>query len=108
MTRALFASVLTGMGASLCCYGPAILMALGGGAWALYLPTVSPYRPLLVGGTLLCLGFALNRLYLLPAYAANWSRAQQCALARQRRWFWWTATLVLGLLAAPWLAPLFG
>lgn len=108
VTRALLASVLAGMWASVCCYGPAVLMALGlgGGAWTLTLATTSPYRPFLVGVTLLCLGFAFSRVYLVPVYAANWSRARWCALVRERRWFWWTATSVLSLLALPWLAPL--
>ncbi|MCY1293129.1 MerT mercuric transport protein [compost metagenome] len=110
VTRALCASVLAGMGASLCCYGPVLLLALsvGGVAWTITLVTsAGPYRPLLVGLTLLCLGFAYSRVYFVPAYAANWSRAQRRALSRQRRWFWWTASIVLGVVAAPWLALLF-
>ncbi|MNE27963.1 MerT mercuric transport protein [compost metagenome] len=111
VTRALLASTLAGLGASACCYAPTVplaLMALGVGSstWALTLAQVSPYRPVLVGLTLLCLGFALTRLYLVPPYVVNESVVRRRALARQRQWFWWTAALVLGLLAAPWLAPL--
>ncbi|MNG25130.1 hypothetical protein D3C84_1099410 [compost metagenome] len=41
VTRALCASVLAGMGASLCCYGPVLLLALsvGGVAWTITLVT---------------------------------------------------------------------
>ncbi|MDT4806350.1 Mercuric transport protein MerT [compost metagenome] len=108
VTRALFASLLAGMAASVCCYAPAVFIALGvgSGAWALNLAQVSPYRPLLVGLTLLSLGFALTRLYLVPPYVVNGAAVQRRALARQRQWFWWTAALVLCALAAPWLASL--
>ncbi|WP_137823815.1 mercuric transporter MerT family protein [Pseudomonas sp. D(2018)] len=107
ITRALWASVLAGMAASLCCYGPVffLVLELGGGAWALGLTTVRPYRPLFIGLTLLFLGLALSRLYLVPAYAVNWSRAKRCRLKRQWHWFWLVTVLLLGLLAAPWLAP---
>ncbi|MNT61983.1 MerT mercuric transport protein [compost metagenome] len=108
VTRALMASLLAGMGASVCCYAPAVLLALGVGssAGALTLAQMSPYRPVLAGLTLLCLGFALTRLYLVPPYVVNESVVRRRALARQRQWFWWTAALVLGLLAVPWFAPL--
>ncbi|ENL6833783.1 mercury transporter MerT [Pseudomonas aeruginosa] len=106
VTRALFASVLAGMGASMCCFGPVALLALGLAGGAQTLSLVSPYRPLLVGIAVLCLGFALSRVYLVPAYAVNWSPAAKCALKRQRRWFWWIALGVAILLASPWLAPL--
>ena len=107
VTRSLWASVVAGMAASLCCYGPVLFLALGlgGGVWTLGLTTVRSYRPLLIGLTLLFLGFALSRLYLVPAYAVNWPRAERCRLKRQRRWFWLVTALLLGLLAAPWLAP---
>lgn len=110
VTRALFASVLAGMGASVCCFGPAALLALGlgSGAWTLSLAATAPYRPVLAGIAVLCLGFAFSRVYLVPAYAVNWSLAAKCALKRQRRWFWWIAAVVSGLLASPWIAPLLG
>ncbi|MDT4824616.1 hypothetical protein FQZ97_578710 [compost metagenome] len=79
---------------------------MGNTRGALTLAQVSPYRPVLVGLTLLCLGFALTRLYLVPPYVVNGSAVQRRTLARQRQWFWWTATLVLSLLAVPWFGPL--
>jgi mercuric ion transport protein len=108
VTRALFAGLLAGLGASVCCYAPFVFMALGvsSSAWALSLAQVSPYRPFLVGLTLLALGVALTRLYLVPPYVVKGSAIQQRALVRQRRWFWLTATLVLGLLGLPWFALL--
>ncbi|WP_044871352.1 mercuric transporter MerT family protein [Pseudomonas sp. LFM046] len=108
VTRALLAGLLAGVGASACCYIPAVLIALGRGssAWVLALSKVSPYRPALAGLTLLCLGLALTRLYLVPPCVVNGSAVQRRALVRQRQWFWWTTTLLLVLLAAPWFAPL--
>lgn len=108
VTRALFASVVTGMGAALCCVGPAVLWALGlgSGTGALSPTAAAPYRPLLIGVAVLSLGLAFSRVYLLPAYAVNGSRAEQCALNRQRHWFWWTASMVASLVAIPWLALL--
>ncbi|MCO6056068.1 mercuric transporter MerT family protein [Pseudomonas sp. MOB-449] len=106
VTRALFVSVLAAMGASVCCFGPVGLLALGLAGGAGTLSRVSPYRPLLVGIAVLCLGFALSRIYLVPAHAVNWSLAAKCAVKRQRRWFWWIALGVSILLASPWLAPL--
>jgi mercuric ion transport protein len=79
---------------------------MGSSAGVLTLAEESPYRALLVGVTLLCLGFAPTRVYLVPPYVVNGAAVQRRTLARQRQWFWWTATLVLSLLAVPWFAPL--
>ncbi|MDH4559553.1 mercuric transporter MerT family protein [Pseudomonas sp. BN411] len=108
VTRALYASLVAGVVASMCCIGPAALLALGlgGAAWTVRVEFVVPYRPLFVGVAVLCLGFAFSRVYLVPPYAINWSPDAKCALTRNRRWFWWISTVVMGLLAAPWLALL--
>jgi mercuric ion transport protein len=74
----LIAGVLAAIGASVCCVGPLVLLALGiGGSWVGSLTAMEPYRPFFIGMTLLFLGLAFRKLYLL------------------------------GLLAVPWLAPLF-
>ena len=55
----LVAGVLAGIGASVCCVGPLVLLALGiGGAWISNLTALQPYRPLFIGLTLLFLGLA--------------------------------------------------
>ncbi len=104
----LVAGVLAGIGASLCCVGPLVLLALGiSGAWIGSLSALEPARPVFIGMTLVFLGLALRQLY---------RRQQVCepgipcadprTLPRQRLVFSFVATAVLGLLAVPWLVPL--
>lgn len=50
----LVASSLTAIGASVCCVGPLVLLALGvGGTWVGALTMMEPLRPLFIGLTLL-------------------------------------------------------
>jgi hypothetical protein len=52
--QTLIASVLAGIGASLCCVAPLVLLSLGlGGAWVANLTTFEPVRPVFMGLTLL-------------------------------------------------------
>ena len=105
----LVASVLAGIGASVCCVGPLVLLALGvSGAWIGNLTALEPYRPIFIGLTLLFLGFAFRRLYLAPQVCAPSTPCPDPhASTRQRTIFWMVAVLLLGLLAVPSLAPLF-
>ena len=99
---------LAGIGASVCCVGPLVLLALGiGGAWVGNLTALEPYRPVFVGVTLLFLGLAFRKLYLVPQVCAPGTPcADPRTVKRQRMTFWFLAALILGLLAVPWLAPL--
>jgi len=106
---ALIAGGLAGIGASLCCVGPLVLVLAGvGGAWVSALTTLEPYRPIFIGLTLLFLGLAFHRLYLRAQICAP---GMQCvdgrALTRQRAIFWLVSVPVLALVAFPWAAPLF-
>jgi len=105
----LIAGTVAAVGASLCCVGPLVLLALGvGGTWIANLTALEPYRPLFAGLTLLFLGLAFRRLYLSPPVCAPGALCADARTAkRQRAAFWITAAPLLGLLAAPWLAPLF-
>lgn len=105
----LIAGTLAAIGASVCCVGPLVLLALGiGGAWISNLTALEPYRPIFIGLTLVFLGLAFRRLYLVPqACALDTSCADAGTLKRQRLVFWIVTTLLLALLAVPWLAPLF-
>lgn len=107
--NSLVASVLSSIGASACCVGPLLLLALGiGGAWVGNLTAMEPYRPVASGLTLLFLGLAFRQLYLVPqACAAGAGCAAPHVIRRQRLVFWSVAVLLLVLLAVPWLAPLF-
>jgi mercuric ion transport protein len=105
----LVGSILAAIGASICCVGPLVLLALGiSGAWISSLTALEPYRPIFIGLTLLFLGFAFYRLYLArPVCTPGSTCANPRMLKRQRLTFWIVAVLVLGLIAIPWLAPLF-
>lgn len=105
----LIAGVLAAIGASVCCVGPLVLLAVGvGGSWVGSLTAMQPYRPIFIGLTLLFLGLAFRKLYLVPQVCTP---GTPCADPRtrqmQRLTFWIVAVLLLALLAVPWLAPLF-
>lgn len=105
----LAAGILAAIGASVCCVGPLVLLALGiGGAWISNLTALAPYRPIFIGLTLLFLGLAYRQLYLVPQTCASGVECPDTqATTRQRMTFWIVAALVLGLLAVPWAASLF-
>ncbi len=105
----LVAGVLAAIGASVCCVGPMMLLALGiGGTWIGNLTALGPYRPIFLGLTLVFLGLAFRKLYLAPQVCApeKWC-ADPLTVRWQRIFFWTVSILLLGLLAAPWFAPLF-
>ena len=105
----LIAAVLTGIGASVCCVGPLLLLALGiSGAWIGNLTTLEPFRPIFVGLALLFLGLAFRRLYLVPQICVpDTPCADPQMRRRQRVTFWLITVFLLGLLAVPSLVPLF-
>lgn len=105
----LIAGVLAAIGASVCCVGPFVLLALGiGGTWVGSLTAMEPYRPFFIGLTLLFLGLAFHTLYLVAQVCKPGTPcADPRTMQRQRLTFWILAGLLLGLLALPWLAPLF-
>ena len=107
--RSLMAGTLAAIGASVCCVGPLLLLALGiGGAWIGNLTAFEPYRPVFIALTLLFLGLAFRKLYLVPQVCAPGTAcADPQALRRQRLLFWSVAVVLLGLLAVPWVAPFF-
>ena len=107
--RSLVAGILTGIGASVCCVAPLVLLALGiGGAWIGNLTAFEPYRPLFIGLTLVFLGLAFREVYLVPQVCAPGTPcADPRTNHRQRLMFCLVAFLLIGLLAVPWFAPLF-
>lgn len=105
----LIAGVLAAIGASVCCVAPLVLLALGiGGTWVGSLTAMAPYRPIFIGLTLLFIGLAFRKLYFVPQVCAPGTPcANPHTIRRQRLLFWVIAIFLLGLLAVPWLAPLF-
>lgn len=99
--------LLTGIAASVCCVGPFLLLTLGvSGAWIGNLSAMTSFRPYLIGITLVLLGFAFRKLYLLPRRCAP---AAQCAtpqgLKTQRRYFWLVSLFVLVMIGFPYYGP---
>jgi mercuric ion transport protein len=105
----LVVGVLAGIGASVCCVGPLVLLALGiGGAWVGSLTALEPLRPVFICLTLLFIGLAFRKLYLVPQVCTPGTPCvDPRTIKRQRFIFWIVSALLLGLLAVPWLAPLF-
>lgn len=105
----LLVGVVAGIGASVCCVGPLVLLGLGiSGAWIGNLTALEPYRPIFIGLTLLFLGFAFRKLYLVPR---NCDPENSCAeprvIRRQRLTFWTVTALLMCLLMVPVVVPLF-
>jgi mercuric ion transport protein len=105
----LIGGALAGMGASVCCVGPFLLLSMGiGGAWIVHLTALEPYRPLFIVLTALFLGWTFWKLYLAPQSCAV---GDDCIADRprkvQRILFWMLLPVVLLLVVSPWILPLF-
>lgn len=105
----LLAGVLAAIGASVCCVGPLVLLMLGiGGAWIGHLTAMEPFRPWLIGATVVFLGLAFRRLYLQPQVCEPSAACADPVVRSRQRWIFWIVALVLlMLLSVPWLAPFF-
>ena len=92
----------------MCCVGPLVLLMLGvSGSWIGSLTAMEPFRPYLIVLTLLFLGLAFRKVYLVPQQCAPTSTCADPAVSkRQRITFWVVSILLLGLLSVPWFAPL--
>jgi mercuric ion transport protein len=106
---ALVGGVLAGIGASACCVGPLLLLSLGiSGAWIGHLTALEPYRPVFILLTVVFLGLAFWKLYPTPK---SCGAADTCLADRtrniQRILFWVLAPIILGLVASPWILPIF-
>ena len=99
----MIAAVIAAIGASLCCIGPLVLLALGiGGAWISYLTALEPYRPIFIGVVLLFLFLAFRKLYLVPVTCAPGDACAVAATRRNQRIIFWIVTLLLiALLTFP-------
>jgi len=100
---------LAAIGASLCCIGPLVLLALGvGGGWISNLTALEPYRPIFVIITLLFLFMAFRKLYLLPQQCApDAACALPSTLRNQRIIFWIVSVILIVLLTFPYYGLVF-
>lgn len=107
-SRALVASVASGILASVCCVGPFVLLMLGvGGAWIGTLTLLKPYQPIFIGLTLVFLGLAFRKLYLVPqACETGTPCASPVNRRNQRIVFWLVTVLLLALIGFNWYGPL--
>ena len=109
--QAMISAVLAWIGASLCCVAPLVLISLClGGAWLANLTLFEPLRPWLIALSLAFIGFAYYQLYLAPKEKQcnlDTICANQTTQNKQRLFYWLVTIPLLGLLALPWIAPLF-
>ena len=98
--------VIAGIGASICCVGPLVLVALGlGGAAAGLIAFFAPVRPVFIGLALLFLAFAAYRLFYVPAVCAPGAAcAEPRTLRSQRLVFVGAVIVTAALIAFPWYA----
>jgi mercuric ion transport protein len=105
----MIAAAFAAIGASLCCIGPLVLLALGiGGTWISTLTALEPYRPIFMGIALIFLGLAFRKLYLVPQQCAPGDACAMPATRRnQRIIFWIVAALLIALLTFPYYGLVF-
>ena len=101
------AGVLSAIGASACCAGPLVLVALGlGGAWVSGLRALEPLFPVFIAIAIGAFGFVFWRLYVTPRRCApEVACANPSVLRRQRIAFWVTLVIAKALILFPFYAP---
>jgi mercuric transport protein len=104
----LIGAVVSAVGASVCCVGPLLLLALGiGGAWVGNLTAMEKYRPFWTAATLIFLGLAFLKVYRKPKNEPYFP-GDDCRPETGRRnriLLWVVAVFVLGLLFLPYILP---
>ena len=105
----LIGGLLAGIGASACCVGPFLLMSLGiSGSWIGNLSAMDTYRPYLIGLTLVFMGLAFRKLYLVPQHCeVDTPCASPNYVKKQRIIFWVISVFVLSMITFPYYAPYF-
>ena len=101
------AGVLSAVGASACCVGPLVLVALGlGGAWVSGLRALEPLFPVFVAAAIAAFGFAFWRLYITPRRCApEVACASPTVMRRQRIAFWVALVCAKAILWFPVYGP---
>jgi len=100
---------LGALAASTCCILPLVLFSLGiSGAWIGQLTALSPYQPIFIALTVLCLGYGYWLVYRKPKQACEDGMA--CARPLPNRLvktlLWLATILVLVAFAWPYIVPL--
>ena len=101
---------LAGIGSSVCCLGPLLLLSLGSdSAWIdSSLAFVEALRPVFIALAFVLAGLAFRQLYLATPSRHPWgeSRVMDRARKAQRIAFWIMLPSMIGLIAARWWIPL--
>ena len=102
-------TLLAGLGASACCVGPFLLMSLGiNGSWIGNLSAMDTYRPYLIALTLIFMGLAFRKLYLVPQHCeVGTTCASPTYVKKQRISFLLISVFVLLMIIFPYYAPYF-
>lgn len=108
-TGSIIAASLAAIGASVCCVGPLVLLAMGiGGTWISTLTALEPYRPIFIAITLVFLFMAFRKLYIVPRQCAPEDTcALPATLRNQRIIFWLVSVTLIALLAFPYYGLIF-
>ena len=101
--------ILGALAASTCCILPLVLFSLGiSGAWIGQLTALSPYQPIFIAFTLLCLGYGYWLVYRKPKIACDEGAA--CARPLPNRlvksMLWIATALVVLAFSWPAIVPL--
>ncbi|MGH8676122.1 MAG: mercuric transporter MerT family protein [Burkholderiales bacterium] len=100
------AGIVSAIGASACCVGPLVLVAIGlGGAWVSGLRALAPLFPVFVALAVGAFGFAFWRLYVAPRRCAPDVACASPRTLRRRRIAFWVA---LAAGTASLLFPFYG
>jgi len=105
----LIGALIGAIGASVCCLGPLLLLALGiSGAWISNLAAFDAYRPIFSLITLGFLGFAFYKVYHKPK-EAECAEGSYCANPkadkRNKIILWIVTAFIMVLLVFPYLVP---
>jgi mercuric ion transport protein len=104
--KTLIAAALAGIGASVCCIGPLLLLTLGvSGTWIGSLTAMEPYSSYLSGLTVLILIVVFRKLYLIPQKCEDGSVCEDKSMQkRQKIIFWIVAIVLLAMITFPYYA----
>jgi len=102
--------ILGALAASTCCILPLVLFSLGiSGAWIGQLTALSPYQPVFIALTVLCLGYGYWLVYRRRVAACDPGAA--CARPLPNRlvksMLWFATVLIAIAFAWPYLVPIF-
>ena len=90
------AAGLAAIGASVCCIGPLVLLALGtGGTWISYLTAFESYQPIFVIITLGFLFLSFRKLYIRTRQCAPGDSCALPGVLRNQRIIFWIVTVLL-------------